>query len=209
MRTGQWRRRSKQEYEGYTAPPPSPPQPDETNPDLSERSRLNLLDSYYRNTVFGSTRLALLAQLEATPDVDMSPATKRVRDELRKEYSQIIADLARYDRMRRSQTLGELGATAWGKFWGTLPSPENFAGLGAGMAGKTLASRVGNAAAMQGGIATVADLASQLINIYGSGVQDKFDWGRWLTAAGIGAGLGGGAQLAGEIPKGVRWLRSR
>jgi hypothetical protein len=77
------------------------------------------------------------------------------------------------------------------------------------MAGKTLAGRVGNAAAMQGGIATAADLASQLINIYGSGVQDKFDWGRWLAAAGIGAGLGGGAQLAGEIPKGIRWLRFR
>jgi hypothetical protein len=103
MRTGQWRRRGKQEYEGYTAPPPSAPQPDETNPDLSERSRLNLIDSYYRNTVFGSMRLALLARLEATPDVDMSPATKRVRDELRKEYPQIIADLARYDRMRRSK----------------------------------------------------------------------------------------------------------
>ncbi len=83
------------------------------DPGLRERARLNFLNSYYRGTLFGAGRLAGLAQLAATPDEEgISPDLKRVRDDLRQEYRQITADLARYDRMRSFGSAGELGAAA-------------------------------------------------------------------------------------------------
>src|SRR5262249_32990449 len=124
------RRGRRTEYEAYTAPPPTSQQ-DEGNPVLDERKRLNLLDSYYRGTLFGAARLALLKTLNNLPSDGISPATKRVRDELRKEYDQIVADLARYDRMPRFQNPSEFGAAALGQFGGGMLSPENLAGVSA------------------------------------------------------------------------------
>jgi hypothetical protein len=115
MRTGQWRRRNQRPYEGYTAPPPAAPADDG---DLGERVRLNLLDSYYRGSLFGAGRLALMRMLSGLSNEGVSPATRRVRDELRKEYQQILADLGRYDRMSEFQNPSEFGAAALGQLGG-------------------------------------------------------------------------------------------
>jgi hypothetical protein len=114
-RIGQWRRRNQRPYEGYTAPPPAPPADDG---DFGERARLNLLDSYYRGSLFGAARLALMKMLNESPDDGVSPATRRARDELRKEYQQIRADLERYDRMQGYQNPSEFGAAALGQLGG-------------------------------------------------------------------------------------------
>src|SRR5574341_555643 len=76
-------------------------EPDAQEPGLRERMRLNFLDGFYRGSGVGAARLALMANLVATEDApDIPPGIKRVNDELRQEYHEIIADLARYDLMR-------------------------------------------------------------------------------------------------------------
>jgi len=204
MQTGQWARRNKREYKGYTAPPPAPQQ-DESNPDLSERQRLNLLDSYYRGTLFGAGRLALLAQLDKLSDDGISPAAKRVRDELRQEYRQIVTDLARYDRMPRFRNPSEFGAAALGQVGGGMLSPENLAGLSA--KGLTWLESALKAGLQQGAISGGADPLVQGLNI-GSGVQDRYDPGRTFRAAGLGALFGAGGQLGAEAlgKLAARWL---
>src|SRR5262249_40511511 len=151
------------EYEGYTAPPPPDSPQDESNPDLSERKRLNLLDSYYRGTLFGSARLALLGILNNMSDEGISPATKRVRDELRKEYQQIVTDLARYDRMPQFRNLSEFGAAGLGQAGGGMLSPENLAGVTA--AGRTWLERAAKSGLQQGAISGAADPVVQGLNI--------------------------------------------
>ena len=102
------------------------------DPGLKERMRLNFLDSYYRGTLLGASRLAYLAHLVATPDgPGTSPDITRVRDDLRKEYGGIAADLARYDQMRLFENRFELGSSALGQLGGAILSPENWLGLGA------------------------------------------------------------------------------
>src|SRR5205085_12632969 len=121
------RGRRSAEYEGYTAPPPVLPQ-GEGNPDLDERKRLNLLDTYYRGTLFGAARFALLNMLNKLPDDGVGPATRRVRDEFRKEYHQLVADIERYERMPRFQNPSEFGAAALAQFGGGILSPEHLGG---------------------------------------------------------------------------------
>src|SRR5262249_5076887 len=77
-RLGRWDRSGRREYDGLAAPPDRNPDEDARDPDLKERMRLSFLDSYYRGTLAGSSRLALMAHLAATPDdPGMTPETKR------------------------------------------------------------------------------------------------------------------------------------
>src|SRR5262249_49365924 len=83
----------------------------EGEPSAAERLRLHFSDSYYRGGALGALRLASLARLAATPDEPGSSLEiRRVNDNLRQEYGQIIADLARYDRMRSFHGASEFGA---------------------------------------------------------------------------------------------------
>ena len=108
------------------------PEADEGEPGLIERVRLNGMDSFYRGTLMGAGNLALMQYYASTPDeAGIDPATKRWRDQLRKEYPRVVADLARYDRMRRFENPAEFGAAALGQIGGGLPTPESLVGVGA------------------------------------------------------------------------------
>ena len=98
-------------------------------PGFRERTRLNLLDLYYRGTLLGAARLASLAHLAATPDgPGIRPEIKRVRDDLRREYRQITDDLARYDGMPSLDSAGGFGAAVLGQLGGGMLSPESWLG---------------------------------------------------------------------------------
>jgi hypothetical protein len=164
---------------------------DSAEPGWRERTRLNFLNSYYRSTLFGALRLASLAHLASTPgEPGISPEFKRAQDDLRDEYRQVVADLARYDRMRSAGSAGEFGAAALGGLGGAMLSPESWLGLGA--RGATWLARAGKAGLQQGAINSVADLGVQGLNME-AGVQDRIDWSRPIIAA--GTGFAGGATL--------------
>ncbi len=114
-RIGQWRRRNQRPYEGYTAPPPAPPADDS---DLGERARTQsprfLLP---RLTIWGGTA-RVDENVERVAGRRCQPRHRRARDELRKEYQQILADLDRYDRMQGYQNPSEFGAAALGQLGG-------------------------------------------------------------------------------------------
>jgi hypothetical protein len=206
MRTGQWRRRNQRPYEGYTAPRLTQPTDDS---DLGERARLNLLDSYYRGSLFGAARLALMKMLNDLPDGSISPATNRVRDELRKEYQQILADLRRYDRMPGFQNPSEFGTAALGRLGGAALSPEGLASLGTLRQVGGMFVNASRTALKNGILFGAVDPAVQGLNI-AAGVQDEYSPLRTLTAAGVAATFGGGAQLGTEVlgKLAARWLPS-
>lgn len=139
--------------------------------------------------------------LNDSPDHSVSPAIRRVRDELRKEHQQIRADLGRYDRMQGFQNPSEFGAAALGRLGGVMLSPEGLASLGTlrrgGQSGEMLAN-AGLAALKNGLLFGGVDPAVQGLNIV-AGVQDQYSPLRTLTAAGIAATFGGGAQLGTEV----------
>ena len=186
-------RREQQAVRARSASPAPDLEADAGDPGLKARMRLNFLDSYYRGTLAGASRLAYLAHLAATPDdPGINPDLKRVRDGLREEHRQITADLARYDRMRLFENRSELAASALGQIGGAIPSPENWLGLGA--RGASALWRAGKAALQQGAITGLADPIVQGLNIK-AGVQDSYSPVRTGLAFGLGAALGGGAQL--------------
>lgn len=154
------------------------------------------------------SRLASLAHLAATSDdPGISPETKRVNDSLRQEYRQILADLARNDRMRSSANAGDFGATALGQLGGSVLSPESWIGLGA--KGASSLSRIVKAGLQQGAVNAVTDPAVQGLNI-GAGAQDTYDPARTRDAALFGALFGGGSKLGTEAIGhiGTRWWLS-
>ncbi len=171
---------------------------------------LNLLNSYYRGSLFGAGRLALMKMLDGSPDGGINPATQRVRDELRKEYQQIRADLGRYDRMPGFESPAEFGTAALGRLGGAALSPEGLASFGTlrrgGQAGGMLAN-VGLTALKNGILFGAVDPAVQGLNIV-AGVQDEYSPLRTLTTAGLAAAFGGGAQLGTEVFEklAARWL---
>jgi len=184
------------------------PEPESDTPSFRERTRLNFQDSYYRGTLLGAAHLASLAHLAATPDdPGISPETKRVNDSLRQEYRQILADLARYDRMRSSANAGDFGATALGQLGGSVLSPESWIGLGA--KGANSLSRIVKAGLQQGAVNAVTDPAVQGLNI-GAGAQDAYDPARARDAAIFGALFGSGSKLGTEAIGhiGTRWWLS-
>ena len=171
------------------APPTPSTEANEGEPSLAERLRLHFLDSYYRGGLLGALRLASLARLAATSDEPgTSPEIRRVNDNLRQEYRQTIADLARYDRMRSFHGASEFGAAALGQFGGGMLSPESWIGLGA--KGANWLWRAGKAGLQQGAINAATDPVVQGLNTK-AGAQDQFD--PWRTAIASGTGFAAGA----------------
>jgi len=132
-----------------SAPPMPNPEADGGEPGLIERIRLNGVDSFYRGTLLGAGRLALMQHYAAIPDEpEIDPQTRRWRDQLRKDYPQVLADLARYDRMRGFGNASEFGAAAIGQLGDGLPTPESLVGVGA--KGASLLWRLAKAGLQQG-----------------------------------------------------------
>lgn len=129
---------------------------DAGEPGFRERARLNFLDSYSRGTLLGAGYLASLAHRAVKPDEPgISPEIKRVNDSLQQDYRQIIADLARYDRMRPFGNAGEFAAAALGQLGGGMLSPESW--LGPGAKGATWLWRALKAGLQQGTINAATD----------------------------------------------------
>jgi hypothetical protein len=188
-------------------PPARNPEADEGEPGLIERVRLNGMDSFYRGTLTGAGRLALMQHYASTPDeAGIDPQTKRWRDQLRKEYPGVVADLARYDRMRLFENRLELGASALGQIGGGLPTPESLVGVGA--KGVTWLGRAIRAGLQQGAVNAATDPVVQGLNMR-AGVRDEYD--PWRTAAAgvtgfvTGAGIRSAAKALGgggaHVPK--------
>ncbi len=131
---------------------------------MIERTRLNGVDALYRGTLIGAGRLALMQHYASTPDeAGIDPQTKRWRDQLRKDYPQVIADLARYDQMRGFGSASELGAAALGQLGDGLPTPESLIGVGA--KGASLLWRLAKAGLQQGAVGAAVDPVVQGLNI--------------------------------------------
>jgi len=176
-----------------SAPDESPtldPETDNIQPGLIERIRLNGVDSFYRGSLAGAGRLALMHYYATTSDEPgINPRTKRWRDQLRKEYPRVVADLAHYDRMERFSNPFEFGAAAIGQLGGGLPSPETL--IGGSAKGAHLLWRLGKAGLQQGATSAAIDPIVQGLNIQ-AGVQDEFDPWRSVIAGAIGTGTGAG-----------------
>jgi hypothetical protein len=178
------------------APPIPDPEADAGEPGLVERIRLNGVDSFYRGTLLGAGRLALMQHYASTPDEpQIDPQTRRWRDQLRKDYPQVIADLARYDRMRGFGNASELGAAALGQLGGGLPTPESLVGVGA--KGASLLWRLLKAGLQQGAFSAAVDPIVQELNVK-AGVQDEYDPVRTMAAGGLGIAMGAAAKSATE-----------
>jgi hypothetical protein len=140
---------------GRAAAPDEPPAPDANaeagEPGLIERTRLNGVDSFYRGTLMGAGRLALMQHYASRPDEPgIDPQTKRWREQLRKDYPQVLADLAHYDRMRTFENPAEFAAATIGQLGGGLPTPESLVGIGA--KGGTWLARLLKAGLQQGAV---------------------------------------------------------
>lgn len=163
---------------------------------LTERLRLNRQEAYYRGSILGSSRLALMANLTRTPDPpDTDPGRKRANDGLRTEYKGIVADLAAYDLMKPWGSTLEAATALGGQLEGSLLSPESWVGWGA--RGTSFLWRTAKAGAQQAVIQGGADPIVQALDA-SAGVQDGYDPMRTVTAMGMGALIGGGAHAAGE-----------
>ena len=120
----------------------------------------------------------------------------------------MVADLARYDRMRWFENPAEFGAAALGQIGGGLPTPESLVGVGA--KGVTWLGRAARAGLQQGAVNAATDPVVQALNMR-AGVRDEYD--PWRTAAAgvtgfvTGAGIRSGADALGgggaRIPKAV------
>jgi hypothetical protein len=189
---------------GRTTAPEGPPAPDPEaeadepgEPGLIERIRLNGVDAFYRGSLTGAGRLALMQHYASTPDEPgVDAQTSRWRDQLRREYPQVLADLARYDRMRGFATPAELAAAAIGQVGGGLPSPESLVGMGA--KGATWLWRLGKAGLQQGAVTAATDPLVQGLNVR-AGVQDESDPARTAVAAGTGVVTGAAARSMAEV----------
>jgi hypothetical protein len=178
-------------------PPPRDPEADTAEPGLIERTRLNGVDSFYRGTILGAGRLALMQHYASTPDEPgIDPQTKRWRDQLRKDYPQVLADLTRYDRMQGFSNPLEFGAAALGQIGGGLPTPESLLGVGA--KGATALWRIARAGLQQGAINAATDPVVQGLNMK-AGVQDRFDPWRPVIAGTTGVATGVGTRSASEF----------
>ena len=163
---------------------------------LMERQRLNRQEAFYRGSIAGSARLALMANLATTPDdPGTDPARKKANDGLRDEYRRVVSDLGAYDLMKPWGTTLEAATALSGQLEGSLVSPESWLGWGA--KGATFAIRTAKAALQQGAIQAATDPIVQGLDIAGK-VQDKFDPVRTALAAGLGSLIGAGGHAVGE-----------
>ena len=107
----------------------------------------------------------------------------------------MVADLARYDRMRLFENRLELGAAALGQIGGGLPTPESLVGVGA--KGVTWLARAIRAGLHQGAVNAATDPVVQGLNMR-AGVRDEYDPWRTVIAGGLGFVTGAGARSLAE-----------
>jgi hypothetical protein len=189
-------------------PPARNAEADAGDPGLVERTRLNGVDSFYRGTLMGAGRLALMQHYASTPDdPGIDPQTQRWREQLRNEYPGVLADLTRYDRMRRFENPFEFGAAALGQLGGGLPTPESVIGVGA--KGIGWLARAAKAGLKQGAVNAATDPIVQGLNIK-AGVQEEYNPWRTAIAGGVGALFGSGVQSGTEALRAAlaHWRRS-
>src|SRR5580765_7210004 len=164
---------------------------------LSERASLNATDGFYRGTLAGSSRLAAMASLIRAPDKpDATPEEKKSKQRMRAQYTDIIADLARYDTMNHWGTSTEGAFALLGTLGGSMLSPESW--VGAPAKGATLLARTGKAALQQAAISGLSDPVIQGLNIQ-AGVESHYDPVKTILAGSMGAVIGGGLHSAGEL----------
>ncbi len=188
-------------------PPARNAEADASDPGLVERTRLNGVDSFYRGTLMGAGRLALMQHYASTPDEPgIDPQTKRWRDQLRKEHPGVVANLARYDRMRRFENPLEFGAAAVGQLGGGLPTPESAISVGA--KGIGWLARAAKAGLKQGAVNAATDPIVQGLNIK-AGAQEKYNPWRTAISGGVGALLGSGVQAGMEAVRAALAHRRR
>lgn len=214
-------------YDTMTDAPPTDDNPyrqfvastDAGEPGLLERFKLNQTDGYYRGTLAGAADLSRMATIKARVDAgatdddlikEFMPALAQERpdqvnqrkgrlEQLRAQadqYDSVVADLARYDLIAPWGTSAEGAAALAGHLVGGLQTPESF--LGAGAKGASLLVRGVKAAAQQGAISGLSDPIIQWLNIK-SNVQNEYEPMRTAAAVGLGAIIGGGLHVGGEL----------
>lgn len=166
------------------------------DPGLLERARLNAAHSFYRGTLAGASDLANMNHIVHLDDKDISPEQKKWREGVRGKYADVVADLGRYDLIRPWGTTTEGALALAGQIGGGIASPESLLGWGA--KGASLAIRTAKAALQQGAITAAADPIVQGLNIAG-GVQQKYEPLQTVTSFGVGAIIGGGLHIGGEL----------
>jgi hypothetical protein len=155
---------------------------------LYERHRLNRRDSFYRGTLAGAGYLAMMKHAaDSVDEPGLTPAVRRARESVRRQYLAIVADLARYDAMDPFGTELEAVAAFTGQFTGGLPSPESLAG--ASIKSTYAIARFAWAAAQQGLIALGTDPFIQKASIH-SGVQEDYDGWRTAMRAALAVTIG-------------------
>lgn len=170
--------------------------PQDDGPELLERSRLNMVNSYYKGTVAGALGLSAMAKVYSEPDPEgTTPEMKQARQGIRDQYDSIVADLIAYDVMPTWSGLPQLGAAVLGGIAGSIPSPESFAGWAA--KGATWAARTMRSGLQQGIITGATDPIVQALNINAE-VQHEPDPMQTVGAFAFGAVLGAGFHAAGE-----------
>lgn len=163
---------------------------------LLERRRLNRQDAYYRGTLAGSLNLAMMANIYKSEDgPDVTPDRKKANDDIRKQYGEVISDLAAHDEMPGFGTTLEAASSLWGQLEGSIVSPESWIGWAA--KGSTWLTRTALSGAQQAAVSLGTDPAIQALSIAGGG-QQSYEWARTALAPLMGFGIGGGAHLIGE-----------
>ena len=121
----------------------------------------------------------------STPEeLGIDPPSKRWRDQLRKDYPHVLANLASYDRMGGFGNPSELAAAAVGQVGGGLPTPESLIGVGA--KGASMLWRLAKAGLQQGAVSAAIDPVVQALNMK-AGVQDEYDPVRTGVASATGS----------------------
>lgn len=170
--------------------------PQDDGPELLERSRLNMVNSYYKGTLAGAGALSAMARIYLEEDPpDLEPGMKEARANARKQYDTIVADLIAYDLMPSWSGLPQLGAAIGGSVAGALPSPESFAGWAA--KGSTWVARTMWTALQQGLISGASDPVIQMLNM-DAGAQHEYEGWQTVGAFAFGGALGAGFHAAGE-----------
>lgn len=165
--------------------------------DLYERFRLNAVNAFYRGTLAGAGQMMALSHLVKNLDSpDMPPEEKKTRDAQRAEYQRIVGDLARYDLIASWSGGGEAAAALGGSLAGSLLTPESVLGVPA--RGATMLLRTGRAALQQAGIMGAVDPVVQAMSI-SAGTEQHYDPWRTVGAIGLGAIIGGGLHMGGEL----------
>ncbi len=159
------------------------PRPNAERPSLSERLRLNAVDSYYRGTIAGTIDLYDIYRRSHLADGEEETPDRRIEIDLyRPIHDKIRADLDAFDRMASSQNFGEAAAALSGQLGPSFITPETYIALP--VRGATLLARAISAGLKQAGLEALIDPVLQQLSIKAH-VQQEYDPHRTLERAGL------------------------